>query len=124
MRISIKCSLNALQLSHISNSADNQSRIQYTISPLKMKSQEAAFRDARKPQPKPKIQQPVVKAAPNKIAKNAARNERRKAARKVKSMLKESGAAVNSKKSVPAKAEAASGDESEDGGVKLDEEME
>ena len=51
-------------------------------------------------------------------------NERRKAARKVKSMLKESGAAVNSKKSVPAKAEAASGDESEDGGVKLDEEME
>merc|ERR1711977_601477 len=111
-----------ITLSYTFKTRLDSSRIQYTISPLKMKSQEAAFRDARKP--KPKIQQPVVKAAPNKIAKNAARNERRKAARKVKSMLKESGAAVNSKKSVPAKAEAASGDESEDGGVKLDEEME
>merc|ERR1711964_347994 len=113
-----------ITLSYTLKTRLDSSRIQYTISALKMKSQEAAFRDARKPQPKPKIQQPVVKAAPNKIAKNAARNERRKAARKVKSMLKESGAAVNSKKSVPAKAEAASGDESEDGGVKLDEEME
>ncbi|KAL5328888.1 hypothetical protein ACEPPN_002396 [Leptodophora sp. 'Broadleaf-Isolate-01'] len=89
-----------------------------------MKSQEAAFRDARKPQPKPKVQQPVVKATPNKIAKNAARNERRKAARKVKSMLKEGGAPVTGKKAVVV--EAAEGDESEDGGVKLDadEEME
>ena len=113
-----------LQLVHMSNAADNSSRFQIRIPHLRMKSQEAAFRDARKPQPKPKVQQPVVKAAPNKIAKNAARNERRKAARKVKSMLKESGAAVNSKKTVPAKTEAASGDESEDGGVKLDEEME
>merc|ERR1712098_862222 len=107
---------------HFHKTRLDSKRFQIRIPHLRMKSQEAAFRDARKPQPK--VQQPVVKAAPNKIAKNAARNERRKAARKVKSMLKESGAAVNSKKSVPAKAEAASGDESEDGGVKLDEEME
>merc|ERR1712098_914441 len=94
---------------HFHKTRLDSKRFQIRIPHLRMKSQEAAFRDARKPQPKPKVQQPVVKAAPNKIAKNAARNERRKAARKVKSMLKESGAAVNSKKSVP-KAGAASGD--------------
>ncbi|CZS95378.1 uncharacterized protein RAG0_05039 [Rhynchosporium agropyri] len=78
-----------------------------------MKSQEAAFRDARKPQPKPKVQQPVVKATGNKIAKNASRNERRKAARKVRSILKESGGVPSRKKNV--EVEATKGDESEDG---------
>lgn len=53
-----------------------------------MKSQEAAFRDARKPAPKPKIVQPRNTATPQRVSKNAARNERRKAARKTASLLK------------------------------------
>jgi hypothetical protein len=53
-----------------------------------MKSQEAAFRDARKPAPKPKIVQPRKMATPQRISKNAARNERRKMARKTASLLK------------------------------------
>ncbi|KAL2075486.1 hypothetical protein VTL71DRAFT_429 [Oculimacula yallundae] len=88
-----------------------------------MKSQDAAFRDARKPQPKPKVVQPVVKATPNKIAKNASRNERRKNARKVKSMLKQSGGVVSEKKKNEV-VKATGEDESDDGGVKLDEKME
>lgn len=53
-----------------------------------MKSQEAAFKAARKPAPKPKIVQPRNTATPKRVTKNAARNERRKAARKTASLLK------------------------------------
>ncbi|RKF58386.1 hypothetical protein GcM3_182019 [Golovinomyces cichoracearum] len=56
-----------------------------------MKSQEAAFRSASKLSRKPKkskISDPVSAPTPRKIKKNAARNERRKAARKTASMLK------------------------------------
>ena len=53
-----------------------------------MKSQEAAFKQARKPAPKPKIVLPRKTATPQRISKNAARSERRKAARKVASFMK------------------------------------
>jgi hypothetical protein len=53
-----------------------------------MKSQEAAFKQSRKPAPKPKVVQPRNTATGNRVTKNAARNERRKAARKTASMLK------------------------------------
>jgi len=53
-----------------------------------MKSQEAAFRSARKPAKKPKEVIEVQRATPKKIQKNASRNERRKAARKVASLMK------------------------------------
>lgn len=53
-----------------------------------MKSQEAAFRDARKPAPKPKIVQPRNTATGSRVTKNKARNERRKAARKTASLMK------------------------------------
>ena len=56
-----------------------------------MKSQEAAFKASRKPVPKPKIIQARKTAIPKRINKNAARNERRKAARKVASLLKAQG---------------------------------
>lgn len=61
----------------------------------KMKSQEAAFKASRKPAPKPKITQPRNTATPARVTKNAARNERRKAARKTASLMKaQKGTAV------------------------------
>jgi len=62
-----------------------------------MKSQEAAFKQSRKTAPKPKVVQPRNTATGSRVTKNAARNERRKAARKTASMLKaqkESGEVV------------------------------
>lgn len=61
-----------------------------------MKSQEAAFKESRKP----KVVQPRKTATPSRVTKNAARNERRKAARKTASLLKaqrEGGEAVKEK---------------------------
>ncbi|RDW66566.1 hypothetical protein BP6252_10201 [Coleophoma cylindrospora] len=54
-----------------------------------MRSQEAAFKASRKPAKKPKqvVEQPRA-ATPQKIVKNASRNERRKAARRVASLLR------------------------------------
>jgi hypothetical protein len=65
-----------------------------------MKSQEAAFKQSRKPAPKPKVVQPRNTATGSRVTKNAARNERRKAARKTASILKaqkEGGAGVEEK---------------------------
>lgn len=62
-----------------------------------MKSQEAAFRASHKPAPKPKIVQPRKTATSARISKNAARNERRKAARKVASLIKAGRGSVVSK---------------------------
>ena len=53
-----------------------------------MKSQEAAYKASRKSAPKPKIVQPRNTATPQRVSKNVARNERRKAARKAASLLK------------------------------------
>lgn len=53
-----------------------------------MKSQEAAFRQARKPAKKAKEVVEVKKATPQGVKKNKSRNERRKAARKTASLLK------------------------------------
>jgi hypothetical protein len=53
-----------------------------------MKSQEAADKSSRKPAPKPKNPQPRNTATGSRVSKNVARNERRKAARKVASLLK------------------------------------
>ncbi|TVY73300.1 hypothetical protein LSUE1_G009127 [Lachnellula suecica] len=63
-----------------------------------MKSQEAAFKQSRKPAPKPKIVQPRNTATPSRVTKNAARNERRKVARKVASMLKAQKGGVEGEK--------------------------
>jgi len=55
-----------------------------------MKTQEAAWKASRKPVRKPKevILQPRGETTPQKVSKNASRNERRKAARKVASLLR------------------------------------
>jgi len=55
-----------------------------------MKTQEAAWKASRKPARKPKevIFQPRGETTPQKVSKNASRNERRKAARKVASLLR------------------------------------
>jgi hypothetical protein len=53
-----------------------------------MKSQEAVFKQARKPAKKPKEIAEVKAATPQGVKKNKSRNERRKAARKTASLLK------------------------------------
>jgi uncharacterized protein YciW len=53
-----------------------------------MKSQEAAFRQARKPAKKVKETVEVKAATPAGIRKNKSRNERRKAARRTASLMK------------------------------------
>ena len=58
-----------------------------------MKSQEAAFKQSRKPAKKRKIPVQVKAATPQGVKKNQSRNERRKAARKRASLLKAQGAA-------------------------------
>lgn len=63
-----------------------------------MKSQEAAFRSARKPAPKPKVAVEVKAATPKGIKKNKSRNDRRKAARKTAALMKAGGAVPAEKK--------------------------
>lgn len=65
----------------------------------RIKSQDAAFRQSRKPAPKPKVQQPRNTATGSKVAKNKSRNERRKAARKTATLLKAQGLATRGEKS-------------------------
>jgi hypothetical protein len=53
-----------------------------------MKSQDAAFKQSRKPAKKPREITEVKAATPQGVKKNKSRNERRKAARKTASLLK------------------------------------
>ncbi|CAG8981456.1 hypothetical protein HYALB_00013383 [Hymenoscyphus albidus] len=77
-----------------------------------MKSQEAAFRDMRKPAKKPKVAVVNTPATPKGIAKNKSRNERRKAARRTAALMREQGLPV-AKKGAKTEAVAKEGDDAD-----------